>query len=337
MAGLVLNDHLQELAQQRLAGDPIEHAEGPEREALDHDLHAEEFHVPAAVAHQRVDDHEQVVVDLVEPTELLIEVAMEGLDVPAFVHHLGRAVELAVEELHGLGDLGGGEERPLFTVEELAEHPAAHAVAELLLLARAELGPDLSGERVGVDEPRRQERDLGVERIDVDVPGQRVGVPLTLLGPPVELGHLGVVGRVGPVEVGVVVGRDLGRRRLLAAMQEQAADARGTERGEDLRIADLGEDRERLEVAVDLAAHLGGQEIGQAGGVQHGPIVAWITMIVECKATQYTNSVHDADSRSEPADGRSRVARPSPGPWTSLCIPRDRAGLPSIACSRSST
>ena len=55
---------------------------------------------------------------------------MEDLDVAALVHDLGRAVELAVEELHRLGDLAGGEERALLAVEELAEHPRAMRVAE---------------------------------------------------------------------------------------------------------------------------------------------------------------------------------------------------------------
>ncbi|NJK83134.1 MAG: hypothetical protein HC912_04240 [Saprospiraceae bacterium] len=51
--------------------------EGAEGEALHHDLHPQELHVPATVAHQRVDDHEQVVIDLVQPAELLLEIAIE--------------------------------------------------------------------------------------------------------------------------------------------------------------------------------------------------------------------------------------------------------------------
>ena len=69
--------------------------------------------------HERVDDDEEVVVDLVELVQLRVEVAVEDLDVAALVHHLRRAVELAVEELHGLGDLRGGEERALLAVQEL--------------------------------------------------------------------------------------------------------------------------------------------------------------------------------------------------------------------------
>ncbi len=60
--------------------------------------------------HDGVEDAE-VVVDLVEP-ELRIEVAVEHLDVAPLVHDLRRAVELAVEELHGLGDLGRARARP---------------------------------------------------------------------------------------------------------------------------------------------------------------------------------------------------------------------------------
>ncbi len=55
---------------------------------------------------QSVDDHVQVVVDLIELIQLGIEVTVEHLDVPAFVHDLGRAVELAIQNLNGFGDLG---------------------------------------------------------------------------------------------------------------------------------------------------------------------------------------------------------------------------------------
>ena len=55
--------------------------------------------------HQRVDDREEVVVDLVELAELGLEVAQEDLDVAGLVHDLRGAVELAVEPVHRLGDL----------------------------------------------------------------------------------------------------------------------------------------------------------------------------------------------------------------------------------------
>ena len=117
---LVLDDLLQELPEERLFVHLVDRPERAERKPLDHDLHAEELHVPARVAHERVDDDEEVVVDLVELAELLVDVAVEHLHVPPFVHHLRRAVELPVEELHRLGDLRGGEERALLAVEELA-------------------------------------------------------------------------------------------------------------------------------------------------------------------------------------------------------------------------
>jgi hypothetical protein len=41
---------------------------------------------------------------------------VEHLDVPAFVDDLRRSVELAVEELHGLGHLRSSKERTLLAV-----------------------------------------------------------------------------------------------------------------------------------------------------------------------------------------------------------------------------
>ena len=52
---------------------------------------------------------------------------MEDLDVTAFVHDLRRAVQLAVEELHGLGDLGGREEL-VARLTDLAADPDAPAL-----------------------------------------------------------------------------------------------------------------------------------------------------------------------------------------------------------------
>ena len=50
----------QQLLQQRLGGHLVQEAEGGEREALDHDLHAEVGHVPAAVGDDVVEQHLQV-------------------------------------------------------------------------------------------------------------------------------------------------------------------------------------------------------------------------------------------------------------------------------------
>ena len=47
VAGLVAHDVAQQLLEQRLGGDHVDGTEGRERQALDHDLHAEVGHVPA--------------------------------------------------------------------------------------------------------------------------------------------------------------------------------------------------------------------------------------------------------------------------------------------------
>jgi hypothetical protein len=246
----------------------------PERQALDHDLHAEELHVPAAVGHQRVDDDEQVVVDLVELLELGVEVAVEHLDVAGLVDHLGRAVELAVEELHRLGDLGRGHQRALLAVEELRQHPADHRRQEPLALAGVEA--DAVGLELGeVDEALGQDRHLGVLGIDRGVPGQeRRAVPLAGLGALVEVAHVAVIGGVGPVEVGTVAGREQRRRALLAALEQEAAHAGRAEAARHAGIVDGAEHVEDLGVAIDGVGDTLGQLGDQASG-QHRASGAW--------------------------------------------------------------
>ena len=65
VAGLVAHDVAQELLEQRLLGDLVHEAEGGERQALDHDLHAEVGHVPAAVVDDVVEQQAEVRVDRV--------------------------------------------------------------------------------------------------------------------------------------------------------------------------------------------------------------------------------------------------------------------------------
>jgi hypothetical protein len=68
---------------------------------------------------------------------------MGHLDVASLVHDLGRAVELAVEELHPFGDLRRGEEGPLLAVQELREHPRRDAVPDDAPLGHRESEPDV--------------------------------------------------------------------------------------------------------------------------------------------------------------------------------------------------
>ena len=121
--GFVADDQREELAEERLVGGAAQESEGAQRQALDHDLHAEELHVPAAIGHEGIDHDVEVLIDLVELVELLRQVGVEDLHVPAFVDHLRAPEELGVEPGHRLGDLRGGEQRALLSVEELAQHP----------------------------------------------------------------------------------------------------------------------------------------------------------------------------------------------------------------------
>src|SRR3546814_1340198 len=78
----------------------VHEAEGGEGQALDHDLHAEVGHVPAAVGDDVVEQHAEVGVERVVPVHLGVEVIGEHLDVAGLVHHLGGGVVLGVDPRH---------------------------------------------------------------------------------------------------------------------------------------------------------------------------------------------------------------------------------------------
>jgi hypothetical protein len=177
--------------------------------------------------------------------------------VPRLVHHLRRAVQLAVVELNGLGDLRGREERALLAVEELAEEPRRHRMHPDHALLLVELRADAHLEVVEVEEALGEKRLLRVERIDARAPRQlNVAVPLQLLRLRVERVHLLVVARIRPVEVRGVVGRRLRRLSVLRCAQHEAAHAGRRDRAENAHVADLREDVERVEPARHAASHL---------------------------------------------------------------------------------
>ena len=124
VAGLVAHHVAQQLLEQRLLGHLVHEAERGQRQALDHHLHAEVGHVPAAVVDDVVEQHPQVGVDLVAAAELLVEVAGEDLDVAGLVDDLRGGVELGVVPRHGLDDLGRAQQRALLAVQELRQRPA---------------------------------------------------------------------------------------------------------------------------------------------------------------------------------------------------------------------
>jgi hypothetical protein len=64
---------------------------------------------------------------------------MEHLDVPALVHDLGAAVELAVQPAHRGRELGRREQRALLAVQELGERPGEVGPFLLDLLGGARL------------------------------------------------------------------------------------------------------------------------------------------------------------------------------------------------------
>ncbi|MEZ5298794.1 MAG: hypothetical protein R2697_21680 [Ilumatobacteraceae bacterium] len=178
------------------------------RRALDHDLHTEVGHVPAAVLDDVVEQHPQVGVDLELAAELLVDVPVEDLDVAGLVDHLRRRVQLGVVPRHGLDDLGGAEQGALFAVEELRQRPAALVDAELEPLLVAPLLDDGALVVVGGEAGRRCGLVGADDLLDVDV-GVPVevgrAVPLTGLGLLVQLAELGPGEGVVPREDGVGV------------------------------------------------------------------------------------------------------------------------------------
>ena len=136
VARLVAHHVAQQLLEERLLRDVVHEAEGREREALDHDLHAHVRHVPARVAEHVVDEQLQVGVDGVVAFELRVEVAGEHLDVAGLVHDLGRRVVLGVDPRRRDDDLRRAEQRALLPVEELAHAPVERLDLELQPLLR---------------------------------------------------------------------------------------------------------------------------------------------------------------------------------------------------------
>ena len=188
----------------------MQEAERRQRQALDHHLHAEVGHVPARVLDDVVEQHPQVGVDLEPAAQLLVDVAVEDLDVAGFVHRLRRGVQLGVVPRHGLDDLGGAQQRALLAVQELRERPAPLVDAELEPLLVAPLRDDRAVVVVGC-EARLDRRLVGghdLLEVDVGVPRQiGGGVPLADLGLLVQLAQLRASERVVPREdrVGVVL------------------------------------------------------------------------------------------------------------------------------------
>ena len=75
VARFVAHHVAEQLLQQLLGGHLVQEAERREREALDHDLHAEVGHVPAGVGDDVVEQHLEVRVDRVVTRQLGVEVA----------------------------------------------------------------------------------------------------------------------------------------------------------------------------------------------------------------------------------------------------------------------
>ena len=126
MAGFVFAHESGDLRDDGVAHQRLAEAERGERDALDEDLHPEERHVDVLVAQHVVEQAVQRRGDgVVEPDP--VEVALVGLDVTSLVGDLRGGVVLVVDRLGGGADLGGGDERALLAVHELAHEPRDRA------------------------------------------------------------------------------------------------------------------------------------------------------------------------------------------------------------------
>ena len=119
MACLVLHDIRVDRTGQRVFSDITDQTERREREPLDEHLHAEIREVPSGIGDDIVEQRLQIRVDRVGELELLVQKARVRFDVSRLVDDLRGRVELAVDVGHGLHDLGGTDQRSLFTVQEL--------------------------------------------------------------------------------------------------------------------------------------------------------------------------------------------------------------------------
>ena len=126
VAGLVAHHVPQQLLEQWVGGDHVHGAKRCQGQTLNHDLHAQVRHVPAAVADDVVKQHAQMGVERVVASELGVEVLGEHLHVAGLVHDLGGGVVLGVDPRHGLNDLGRADEGALLAMHELAEAPVLH-------------------------------------------------------------------------------------------------------------------------------------------------------------------------------------------------------------------
>ena len=244
VAGFVAHDIAQQLLEQWLLGGLVQEAKGCERKALNHDLHAQVGHVPAAVVDDVVEQHAQVSVHLVAATELLVEVTSEHFNVAGFVHHLGAGVQLGVVPRDGLDDLGGADQCTLLAVQELAELPVATLDTKLEPLFVAPLGHWSAIEDALVDTDAEHFLVLlhGLFDIDVEMPWEIGGaIPLASLGLLVELAQRWARERIIPGEDRVSI--------VLDNVQDLIGIGGGD--GQDcVDVVDLGAAENRLVVVV---------------------------------------------------------------------------------------
>ena len=101
-----------------------DHAERGEREALDHDLHAEELHVPAAVLEDHVEQRLEVRVDRIREPDLACARSGCRRRRGAPRRRPGvAAYSLLSRSLHRVDELRGREQRALLAVQELRQRP----------------------------------------------------------------------------------------------------------------------------------------------------------------------------------------------------------------------
>ena len=133
VAGLVAGHQVHHILQHRVGGGFAGGVEGGQGQALDHDLHADELHVPAGIGENLVDDALQVGIDRVHHADALLQVLVEYLDVPRLVKGLGTGVQLGVQGGRTGTQLGCDQQRALLTVQELGQAPGIHMQPELVL------------------------------------------------------------------------------------------------------------------------------------------------------------------------------------------------------------
>ena len=96
VACFIANHQVDNLLEKRVMGGQLEGVEGRQSQALNDDLHADEFQVPARIGKDLVEQCFQVGVHRIQDADLFLQVPGEHFNVSGLVKSLTRRIELGI-------------------------------------------------------------------------------------------------------------------------------------------------------------------------------------------------------------------------------------------------